>query len=85
MLKIVDAIMKQSGYIACNMAISMYVIHKDVETLKTIISSNESFAPYHQRKRLHENDPTTLERLCVNLPESFSKEAKSVFKNHFEQ
>ena len=66
------------------MSIASYVIHNEIQLLKTTMSKNECFKAFYDRKSAHDSDDVTKRFLCHNLPSLVIGEMESVLKPTFD-
>lgn len=85
MLKTIDNITHQSGYMSRNIAIAIYIMYKDKEILQYTIETSDAHTFFYARIDIHKDNPKLVNLLYKFFPNIFVKEVNRVFNNHFDQ
>jgi len=80
-LKIIDPISKVSGYASRHMSVRTFLIHKDLQNITRLWSSNDGFKKFNDRRSLHTGQELIM--LYDNLPKSFLNDVDVMFQKHF--
>ena len=84
-LKGIDCIAKQSGFMARNVGVACYFIQLGINILKATVTANSHFKAFYDRKELHVNSNKVMKCARSNLPSIVLNEMQQECDNHFKQ